>query len=178
MHLKPYFSVVATPMGLDASFSTTFCCMFSNSRWSGIWHWCSQACQLFSYSIIIYQFFIFWVYDSLFIGKRDVMSLRGFWLIQIGQLIMETGCGSHVHLSFIRYELILNFQYKVIKFCFRGWILNVSLSFCTFIVSDDQYNRIYSPTTFGKKYDPDGDYIRHFLPVLKGNFKFPHFHHL
>ncbi|KAM1060515.1 hypothetical protein FF1_025069 [Malus domestica] len=30
-----------------------------------------------------------------------------------------------------------------------------------------QYNRIYSPTSFGKKYDPNGDYIRHFLPVLK-----------
>ncbi|RDX85811.1 (6-4)DNA photolyase [Mucuna pruriens] len=30
-----------------------------------------------------------------------------------------------------------------------------------------QYHRIYSPTTFGKKYDPNGDYIRHFLPVLK-----------
>ncbi|XP_022145844.1 (6-4)DNA photolyase isoform X2 [Momordica charantia] len=30
-----------------------------------------------------------------------------------------------------------------------------------------QYNRIYSPLTFGKKYDPNGDYIRHFLPVLK-----------
>ncbi|KAL6285829.1 hypothetical protein ACE6H2_010219 [Prunus campanulata] len=31
-----------------------------------------------------------------------------------------------------------------------------------------QYNRIYSPISFGKKYDPNGDYIRHFLPVLKG----------
>ncbi|KAH7681758.1 (6-4)DNA photolyase protein [Dioscorea alata] len=30
-----------------------------------------------------------------------------------------------------------------------------------------QYHRIYSPTTFGKKYDPDGKFIRHFLPVLK-----------
>ncbi|XP_019156292.1 PREDICTED: (6-4)DNA photolyase isoform X2 [Ipomoea nil] len=30
-----------------------------------------------------------------------------------------------------------------------------------------QYHRIYSPITFGKKYDPDGNYIRHFLPVLK-----------
>ncbi|XP_059640492.1 (6-4)DNA photolyase isoform X3 [Cornus florida] len=30
-----------------------------------------------------------------------------------------------------------------------------------------QYNRIYSPTSFGKKYDPNGNYIRHFLPVLK-----------
>lgn len=30
-----------------------------------------------------------------------------------------------------------------------------------------QYNRIYSPTSFGKKYDPNGNYIRNFLPVLK-----------
>ncbi|KAL6972835.1 (6-4)DNA photolyase [Sarracenia purpurea var. burkii] len=30
-----------------------------------------------------------------------------------------------------------------------------------------QYNRIYSPISFGRKYDPNGDYIRHFLPVLK-----------
>ncbi|CAA0839133.1 (6-4)DNA photolyase [Striga hermonthica] len=30
-----------------------------------------------------------------------------------------------------------------------------------------QYNRIYSPISFGKKYDPNGNYIRHFLPVLK-----------
>ncbi|CAI7904383.1 unnamed protein product, partial [Closterium sp. NIES-53] len=31
-----------------------------------------------------------------------------------------------------------------------------------------QYHRIYSPVTFGKKYDPSGKFIRHFLPVLKG----------
>ncbi|XP_075663787.1 (6-4)DNA photolyase isoform X1 [Castanea sativa] len=30
-----------------------------------------------------------------------------------------------------------------------------------------QYNRIYSPISFGKKYDPNGDYIKHFLPILK-----------
>ncbi|KAL3631824.1 (6-4)DNA photolyase [Castilleja foliolosa] len=30
-----------------------------------------------------------------------------------------------------------------------------------------QYNHIYSPITFGKKYDPNGNYIRHFLPILK-----------
>ncbi|XP_057772927.1 (6-4)DNA photolyase [Salvia miltiorrhiza] len=30
-----------------------------------------------------------------------------------------------------------------------------------------QYNRIYSPISFGKKYDPNGNYIRHFLPILK-----------
>lgn len=29
------------------------------------------------------------------------------------------------------------------------------------------YNRIYSPISFGKKYDPNGNFIRHFLPVLK-----------
>ncbi|KAL5708649.1 (6-4)DNA photolyase [Ranunculus cassubicifolius] len=30
-----------------------------------------------------------------------------------------------------------------------------------------QYHRIYSPISFGKKYDPNGNFIRHFLPVLK-----------
>lgn len=35
-----------------------------------------------------------------------------------------------------------------------------------------QYYRIYSPISFGKKYDPDGKYIRHFLPVLKGIWVF------
>ncbi|CAK9164838.1 unnamed protein product [Ilex paraguariensis] len=30
-----------------------------------------------------------------------------------------------------------------------------------------QYNRIYSPISFGKKYDPNGNYIRHFIPALK-----------
>ncbi|XP_047076595.1 (6-4)DNA photolyase-like [Lolium rigidum] len=30
-----------------------------------------------------------------------------------------------------------------------------------------QYHRIYSPISFGKKYDPNGDYIRHFIPALK-----------
>ncbi|XP_074275944.1 (6-4)DNA photolyase [Silene latifolia] len=30
-----------------------------------------------------------------------------------------------------------------------------------------EYHRIYSPISFGKKYDPNGDFIRHFLPVLK-----------
>ncbi|KXZ45826.1 hypothetical protein GPECTOR_50g620 [Gonium pectorale] len=30
-----------------------------------------------------------------------------------------------------------------------------------------QYFRVYSPVVFGKKYDPDGKFIRKFLPVLK-----------
>ncbi|KAL2623440.1 hypothetical protein R1flu_003645 [Riccia fluitans] len=30
-----------------------------------------------------------------------------------------------------------------------------------------QYHRIYSPITFAKKYDPDGKYIKHFIPALK-----------
>lgn len=30
-----------------------------------------------------------------------------------------------------------------------------------------QYFRVYSPVSFGKQYDKDGAFIRHFLPVLK-----------
>jgi FAD binding domain of DNA photolyase len=30
-----------------------------------------------------------------------------------------------------------------------------------------QYFRVYSPVTFGQKYDPHGKYVRHFVPVLK-----------
>ena len=30
-----------------------------------------------------------------------------------------------------------------------------------------QYFRVYSPITYGKKYDPEGKFVRHFLPVLK-----------
>eukprot|EP00884_Botryococcus_braunii_P013546 jgi/Botrbrau1/22192/Bobra.168_1s0024.1 len=30
-----------------------------------------------------------------------------------------------------------------------------------------QYFRVYSPISFGQKYDPHGKYVRHFLPVLK-----------
>ena len=30
-----------------------------------------------------------------------------------------------------------------------------------------QFFRVYSPISFGRKYDKQGAYIRHFLPVLK-----------
>ena len=30
-----------------------------------------------------------------------------------------------------------------------------------------QYHRVYSPITFGKKYDPDGAFVRKFVPELK-----------
>jgi len=30
-----------------------------------------------------------------------------------------------------------------------------------------QYFRCYSPVAFGKKYDADGSFIRHYLPVLE-----------
>ena len=30
-----------------------------------------------------------------------------------------------------------------------------------------QYFRVYSPISFGRKYDKQGAYVRHFLPVLK-----------
>ncbi|KAB1218639.1 (6-4)DNA photolyase [Morella rubra] len=51
------------------------------------------------------------------------------------------------------------------------WLSCSSFFYQAFLYADkfyvDQYNRIYSPISFGKKYDADGDYIRHFLPVLK-----------
>lgn len=30
-----------------------------------------------------------------------------------------------------------------------------------------QYHRVYSPATFGKKYDPNGNFVRQFVPELK-----------
>jgi len=36
-----------------------------------------------------------------------------------------------------------------------------------------QYHRIYSPITFGKKFDPTGKFIRKFVPVLKGESRLP-----
>jgi deoxyribodipyrimidine photolyase len=30
-----------------------------------------------------------------------------------------------------------------------------------------QYFRVYSPVQFGKKFDPNGNFIRHFCPELK-----------
>jgi len=48
------------------------------------------------------------------------------------------------------------------------WSLNISnwlwLSASVFF---HQYFRVYSPISFGKKTDPNGDYIRKYLPVLK-----------
>jgi cryptochrome len=48
------------------------------------------------------------------------------------------------------------------------WALNVGnwmwLSCSCFFY---QYFRCYSPVAFGKKYDPDGCYIKHYLPALK-----------
>ena len=43
-----------------------------------------------------------------------------------------------------------------------NWLwLSGSSSFFT------SYFRIYSPVTFPKKYDPNGDFVRKYLPVLK-----------
>lgn len=94
-------SVVASQVGLDAPSSTALCCMFSNSWRYGM--------TLVSYCIVNPSVFLVSLTRivpaaSLFIGKKDVMSLTDFWLIQIGQLIMEIGYGYHVHHSFIRYE--------------------------------------------------------------------------
>ncbi|XP_060172790.1 (6-4)DNA photolyase isoform X2 [Lycium barbarum] len=49
-----------------------------------------------------------------------------------------------------------------------GWMHHLARhSVACFLTRGDLYNRIYSPISFGKKYDPAGNYIRHFLPVLK-----------
>ncbi|KAI3982062.1 hypothetical protein MKX01_018968 [Papaver californicum] len=49
-----------------------------------------------------------------------------------------------------------------------GWIHHLARhSVACFLTRGDLYNRVYSPISFGKKYDPKGNYIRHFLPVLK-----------
>ncbi|KAM7268448.1 hypothetical protein ACFE04_010614 [Oxalis oulophora] len=43
---------------------------------------------------------------------------------------------------------------------------DLKVNFLALVLVDAyQYNRIYSPATFGKKYDPNGNYIRHFLPM-------------
>ncbi len=36
-----------------------------------------------------------------------------------------------------------------------------------------QFFRVYSPVSFGKKYDKNGDFIRHYLPVLKVRLHLP-----
>ncbi|URE37948.1 FAD binding domain of DNA photolyase [Musa troglodytarum] len=49
-----------------------------------------------------------------------------------------------------------------------GWMHHLARhSVACFLTRGDLYHRIYSPISFGRKYDPDGKYIRHFLPVLK-----------
>lgn len=90
-------------------------------------------------------------------------------MIQTGQLIMGTGCGYHAPPSFTRHTASYHLPYGCF-FCFQSFFRHAlhSLRRC-FFGGGFQYNRIYSPVSFGKKYDPDGKYIRHFLPVLKGN---------
>ena len=36
-----------------------------------------------------------------------------------------------------------------------------------------QYYRVYSPISFGQKYDKKGEYVRNFLPVLKVSKQIP-----
>lgn len=59
----------------------------------------------------------------------------------------------------------------------NGVMCIYSVKQCNFTPNSDfiaQYHRIYSPISFVKKHDPDGKYIKHFLPVLKGpSFKMP-----
>eukprot|EP00955_Chlamydomonas_euryale_P079695 363330-Chlamydomonas_euryale.AAC.12 len=49
----------------------------------------------------------------------------------------------------------------VLRITLRWWLT------LPFLAPNAQYFRVYSPVAFGKKYDPEGKYIRKFLPVLK-----------
>lgn len=42
----------------------------------------------------------------------------------------------------------------------------VAFTHCDHCVAVLQYYRVYSPVTFGKKYDPEGRFIRRFVPQL------------
>lgn len=76
---------------------------------------------------------------------------------------MVTGCG-YLHLPFsIRFVYFVSGVYKSSK-----EVIYVNASSITVIFVWMQYHRIYSPVTFGKKYDPEGLYVKHFIPVLKG----------
>ena len=124
---------------------------------------------------------------SLCTGRKDVMYLTDFSLMLTGLSTTGTGCGSLHLLSSIRWRL-LYFRAKVwwtaksilmnCK-CSVLWkspliIFNILLHIGYqqyrnwYLFGWLQYHRIYSPITFGKKYDPDGLYVKHFLPVLKG----------
>lgn len=47
-----------------------------------------------------------------------------------------------------------------IAYCSQMW-LSASAFFA-------QYFRVYSPVTFAQKYDKEGEYVKHFLPQLRG----------
>ena len=116
----PYiFAIVAPQVGLDASSSTAFRCMFFDSWWSGnmtlilLANHCTYIVFFFfSLTLIVFA-------GSLSIGKKDAMFLKGFWLIQIGQSTMGTGYGFRVHHSFTRYEA---YMFSVI-YKFSYWCL-------------------------------------------------------
>ena len=64
----------------------------------------SSESAIFSFSSLSLFLKLIVSADSLFTGKKGLMFLRGFGLIQIGQLIMETGYGYHAHHFSTRYE--------------------------------------------------------------------------
>ena len=57
------------------------------------------------------------------------------------------------------------FEYYLVD---ADWALNVAnwywLSASAFF---DHYERVYSPINFGKKYDPEGRFVRHYVPELR-----------
>lgn len=88
---------------------------------------------------------------------------------------MVIGFGSLVHHFSTRFAAYCIFH----LIAWNGWFFiaqaKYELTRSHLFLPSDQYNRIYSPTTFGKKYDPNGNYIRHFVPILKGTLPFVFF---
>ena len=83
--------ITASQVGLDAPSCTALCCMLSNSWRSGR---ILQPAAKFCHHYVFFFSDKGYCSGSLCIGKRGVMFLRDFLLIQIGQLIMGIGYGS------------------------------------------------------------------------------------
>lgn len=74
---------------------------------------CDLAWEMLGHGILVYLDVVILYFHfspstfSLFIGRKDVMCSRGFWLIRIGPLTMPIGCGYRVHHFFIRFHSYL-----------------------------------------------------------------------
>ncbi len=96
----------------------------------------------------------FWIFCDI---SYNITSFRGCVClictcsIVTGRLTTPTGSGSAVQTFSIRFKLAQP------DLSFLMWLYLYDLQ---------QYFRVYSPVVFGKKTDPNGDYIRKWIPQL------------